>query len=331
MLCSPIRANIAFDSPGIHHGDLILPYSSNESAWGSIMIPICVFNGNDGPTALLTGANHGDEYEGAIALAKLSQCIHKEKINGRVIVVPYMNYPAFLAGARCSPIDAGNLNRSFPGRPDGTCTEKIADYFQRCLLPMSDYVLDIHSGGSTLEFVPYVAIHELDDEVQQQKCAAAMRDLGAPYSLVAREPDSVGTYDTAAESLGKVFVTTELGGGGTATPQSVAIAERVARNFLIHAGILDQDIDVSCNSFSLRIPESGGFLIAESDGLVEFRISLGAAVEEGQPIASLHDTRRTGVPPRVVEAPTPGILIGRHFKGLAKRGDCLAVIAREAH
>ena len=55
------------------------------------------------------------------------------------------------------------MNRSFPGRPDGTLTEKIADYFQRCLLPLADYVLDIHSGGKTLQFVPFAAAHVLAD------------------------------------------------------------------------------------------------------------------------------------------------------------------------
>ena len=53
-----------------------------------------------------------------------------------------------------------------PCRPDGTPSEKIADYFQRTLLPMADYVLDIHSGGKTLDFVPFAAAHVLDDNFE---------------------------------------------------------------------------------------------------------------------------------------------------------------------
>ncbi len=116
------------------------------------MIPICVIKNGEGPTALLTGANHGDEYEGPIALLKLAYDLKPEQVSGRVIIVPAMNYPAFRAGRRTSPIDAGNMNRIFPGRPDGTVTEKIADYFQRFLLPLADIVLDFHSGGRTLDF-----------------------------------------------------------------------------------------------------------------------------------------------------------------------------------
>ena len=81
----------------------------------------------------------------------VARSLDPAKVTGTVIIVPAMNYPAFRAGTRTSPIDKGNLNRTFPGRPDGTVTEKIADYFQRYLLPKTDIVLDFHSGGRTLE------------------------------------------------------------------------------------------------------------------------------------------------------------------------------------
>ena len=72
-----------------------------------------------------------------------------------MIIVPAFNFPAFKAGTRTSPIDQGNLNRLFPVTADGSITEKIADYFQRYLLPMADFVLDFHSGGRTLDFLPF--------------------------------------------------------------------------------------------------------------------------------------------------------------------------------
>src|SRR5689334_8963572 len=149
-----------------------------------------------------------------------------------------MNYPAFRAGTRTSPIDKGNMNRIFPGRPNGTVTEKIADYVQRHLLPLADLVLDIHSGGKTLEFVPFAAAHVLPDKAQQARCVAVMEAFNAPYSLMLRELDAVGMYDTAAEEAGKIFVSTELGGGGTARADTIAIAKRGVRNVLVHAGIL---------------------------------------------------------------------------------------------
>src|SRR6266853_2708120 len=160
---SPIAASVDFDRDGVQHGHLKLPYSRDDSAWGALMIPLTVIKRGDGPTALLTGANHGDEYEGPIALFDLASHLRDEEVTGRVVILPAMNYPAFRAGTRISPIDKGNMNRAFPGRPDGTATEKIADYIQRHLLPMADVVLDIHSGGKTLDFLPFAAAHVLAD------------------------------------------------------------------------------------------------------------------------------------------------------------------------
>ncbi|MDH3450800.1 MAG: succinylglutamate desuccinylase/aspartoacylase family protein, partial [Gammaproteobacteria bacterium] len=192
MKSTPITTDIDYDRQGVQHGHLKLPYSRDDSAWGAIPIPITVVANGNGPTALLTGANHGDEYEGPTALSKLAGDLQPAQINGRVIIVPFMNYPAFLAGRRTSPIDAGNMNRVFPGKPDGSITEKIADYFQRVLLPLSEFVLDLHSGGKTLDFVPFAAAHVLTDAAQQERCVAAMHAFAAPYTMMMLELDAVG-------------------------------------------------------------------------------------------------------------------------------------------
>ena len=235
---NPITATIPFDREGIHHGHLVLPWSRDDSAWGTMRIPICVVKNGDGPTALITGGNHGDEYEGPLAVTEWVQTVDLNQVSGRVIALPFMNYPAFRAARRTSPVDGGNMNRIFPGKPDGTLTEKIADYFQQTLLPLAEFVLDYHSGGKTLDFVPLAASHVLDDKAQQDRCAAARDAFGAPYSLSMREIDSTGMYDDAAEAMGKTFVTTELRGGGTNTPNSVGVARQGLRNFLVHSGIL---------------------------------------------------------------------------------------------
>lgn len=326
MQANPIVATVPFDVDGVHHGFLRLPYSRDDSAWGSVMIPITVARNGEGPTVLLTGANHGDEYEGPVALQALSATLRAEALRGRVIVVPFMNAPAFRAGTRTSPIDRGNLNRSFPGRPDGTPTEKIADYFNRVLAPMADFVLDFHSGGRTLDFVPFAAAHRLEDAAQETACVAAMRAFNAPYSMVLLEIDSVGMFDTAVEGMGKVFVSTELGGGGTATARSIGIARRGVRNFLIHAGVLGGEPERG-PSVDLDTPDGDCFVFAEDDGLIEPLVDLGARVERGQPLAQVWPVARTGVAPVEYRARRAGMLAARHFPGLVKPGDCLAVVA----
>lgn len=324
MRPSPITPTIPLDADGVHHGHLRLPYSRDDSAWGSVMIPICVVKNGNGPTALLTGGNHGDEYEGPLALFELARSVKPEDVAGSIIIVPAMNYPAFRAGARTSPIDKGNMNRSFPGAPDGTVTQKIADFFQRELLPRADIVLDFHSGGKTLDFLPFCAGHTLPDKQQETATFKAVAAFGAPWSMKMTEIDAGGMYDTAAEEMGKVFVTTELGGGGTSTAASVRIARRGVRNVLRHAGILAGDMEPSPTVW-LDMPD-GCFSFAEDDGMLEPLVDLGENVKAGDVVARIWPVGRTGSVPTEIIARISGLLVARHFPGLAKSGDCVAVV-----
>ncbi len=290
------------------------------------MIPISVIRNGDGPTALFTGGNHGDEYEGPVALQNLAATLDPASITGRVIIVPAFNFPAFRAGTRTSPIDGGNLNRCCPGRPDGNVTEKIAHYGCTELVPMADFVLDFHSGGKTLDFIPFAAAHILEDKAQEAACMAAMRAFNAPYSMRMLEIDSAGMFDTAVETQGKAFVTTELGGGGTATARSIAIAKKGARNLLIHAGILHGNPEMA-PSIEIDMPDSDCFVFAEHDGLIEPTADLGDHVRNGEVLARIWPADRTGVPPVSYAAKRDGILAARHFPGLVKAGDCMAVVA----
>ena len=326
MSQSPVLATVDFDAEGVQHGYLKVPYSGDDSGWGAVMIPITVVKNDVGPTVILTGANHGDEYEGPIALWWLSNELKSKDIRGRVIIVPAMNYPAFKAGKRTSSIDGGNMNRAFPGRPDGTITEIIADYFNRVLLPMADYVVDLHSGGKTLDFVPFACAHVLEDKHQQARCIAAMEAFNAPYSLMLLELDSAKMYDTAAEKMGKVFIGTELGGGGSASATTVAIAKRGILNLLKHAGILSGEPERG-PSISLVTPDHRSFVTSEHSGLLEMCVDLGADVKNGEVIALVHDIERTGTQPVEYKATIDGVLAGRHYPSLTQPGDNLAVIA----
>lgn len=324
---SLVKPTVDFDKDGIQHGFLKLPHSSDDSAWGAIMIPITVVRNGEGPVTLITGANHGDEYEGPIAIQKLALSLKSEEVTGSVILVPALNFPAFRVGTRTSPIDQGNMNRVFPGKADGTITEKIADYFQRFILPKAEFVLDIHAGGKTLDFLPFAAVHVLENKEQQKKCVAAMAAFGAPYSMMMVEIDNVGMLDTAAEEMGSVFVTTELGGGGSATRKSVEIAETGIRNFLIFAGALRGEIQKR-DSTLLDMESDSCFVISLSNGLLELCYDIGEQVRNGDVIARVYNVESIGVPPIEYRAETDGILAARHFSGHIKTGDCLAVLAK---
>jgi len=100
---SPIIPTVPFDEDGVHHGFLRLPFSRDDSAWGSVMIPITVIRQGTGPCVLLTGGNHGDEYEGPVVLQELALTLSPTIVTGCIIIVPALNYPAFRAATRTSP------------------------------------------------------------------------------------------------------------------------------------------------------------------------------------------------------------------------------------
>ncbi|KAA0012741.1 N-alpha-acetyl diaminobutyric acid deacetylase DoeB [Billgrantia pellis] len=325
---SPISATVDFDAVGVQHGFLKLPISTDESAWGAVMIPITVIKNGEGPTALLTGGNHGDEYEGITALMKLTSSLRAEDVHGRVIIVPMMNAPAAMAGTRTSPMDGGNLNRSFPGDPDGNVTQKIADYFTRVLVPMCDMVLDLHSGGRTLDIIPFGASHVLENPEQQRQALEGAKAFGAPYAMMMFELDAAALFDTVVESQGKVFVATELGGGGTSTPESLAVTERGVRNFLIHFGLLDGEVEMPAEpQVYLDMPDASCYVQSEHSGLLELTLALGDVVEKGEVIARIYDMTRSGTPPVEYRAERSGVLAARRFPAQVHMGDTIAVIA----
>nr|WP_255564131.1 succinylglutamate desuccinylase/aspartoacylase family protein [Mameliella sp. CS4] len=178
-----------------------VPHSTHDSAYGWIGVPIvCLANG-PGPTVLMTGGTHGDEYEGQIAVTRLARELDPSDIRGRLILIPALNAPAAEAGRRCSPIDDGNLNRSFPGNPSGTPTEMIAHYVEEVLLPRSDVLIDLHSGGSSLLYPPTV-LHALDMLPDYRPDPAqGTREVQARGSVYAYDPGIFEPFKQIADPV----------------------------------------------------------------------------------------------------------------------------------
>ena len=320
---SRISASVDYEKAGRQFGFLSIPHSRDDSAWGSLRMPVVVIRNGD-----------GDEYEGPIAVMKLARELDPASIQGRVILIPALNFPAVCSGTRTSPLDGGNMNRCFPGSSRGSITNMIAHYVHSRILPLCDIVVDIHSGGKTLNFVPSAVMHELDDKERMQKTLDALLAFGAPVGLVIKELDAEGMLDTAVEDMGKIFISTELGGGGSVTAETLRIAEIGLRNMLRHFGLLDEPV-VKREDFGmeptqlLHTPDGDCFVIAEDDGIYEVVADLGTEVEAHSVIGRIHNPLDPSREPVTHEAQRSGLLLCRHFPGHIKRGDCAAVIAEE--
>lgn len=327
MAKTRITATVDFAATGRQVGHLSVPHSTDASAWGAIEVPIAVIANGSGPTVVFTGGNHGDEYEGPIALLKLIADLDPGEVSGRVIILPALNLPAVRAARRLSPIDGLNMNRIFPGHHDGTITSAIAHYITSEILPLADVVVDIHSGGKTLDFVPSAIIHNLPDPDHMAACMGALQAFAAPVGLILMELDSEGMLDTTVERLGKTFLSTELGGGGTARVETVAIADRGVRNVLKHFGVLAGEPDVPTPTRLMETPD-GAFVSARDSGLYEPLKELGDAVAKGEPIGRIHFIETPDREPLTHVAGVDGMVFCRGVPGLVAKGDCLAVIAQ---
>src|SRR5436190_24375283 len=230
---SRLSPEIDLDGSGRQTGFLRLPHSVHRSAYGWVPIPIAAISNDTGPTILLIAGNHGDEYEGQVALGRLIRELDPGEVQGRIIILPSANFPAAMAGSRTSPLDQGNLNRSFPGDSTGGPTAQIAYYIEHELLPRCDFVLDIHSGGSSLTYLPSTLGRRPDTPEGVERAIELMRVFGAPIGYLV---DGGGwgdmTLTAAAARAGVRHMSTELAGGGQVTPTALRIAEDGVRRVL---------------------------------------------------------------------------------------------------
>ncbi len=329
---SKIWTRIDYDKSGKQSGWLQLPHSVTRSAYGNIAIPISVISNGKGPTVFLMAGNHGDEYEGQIALCKLVRSLEPAEIQGRIIVLPAANLPAALAGLRVSPIDQGNLNRAFPGDPDGTPTFAIAHYIDTVLYPLADYHHDLHSGGSSLQYLPFASMRQSGNPELNQKALAALRTFGAPIGLVwAYSPDQ-RLSSVAAINHGLISLGGEFGGGGSVTSQGVRIVEQGLRNLLAHAGVIDNSHAVGDFAGPTRLMEVSSrdyYVYAPDAGLFEPQVELGDEVKGGQLCGRVHFVDNPAREPESCHFDRDGMVICKRHYGRVERGDCVVHLATD--
>jgi predicted deacylase len=321
-----IISEVDFDRNGKQHGFLRLFHSTHASAYGFIPIPIVVIRNGSGPTAFFMSGNHGDEYEGQVALCNLAKWLTPEKIRGRVILLPAANFPAAMAGRRVSPIDDANLNRVFPGDPDGTVTQQIAWYIEHELIPRADILCDLHSGGSSLMYVPSALIKQSSDPARREAQLAALRAFGAPDAYMTEAgPGGDATAAGGAERKGVLALGTELGGSGTVTAAALRIAERGVRNLLVHVGILPSSERIEPEK-PTRLFNVGGqdyYTYAPEHGVFEPIVELGDTVRAGQTGGRLHFPETPWAQPVEVTFQRDGVVLCKRIPGRTARGDCL--------
>lgn len=311
-MSSPVTCTIDLNAPGRQVGRLQLPKITNTGGWAQSFIPIACFANGDGPTVLISGGNHGDEYEGQVAALRLIQELRLEDVTGRIIVIPVISMEASKANTRMWASGA-NFNRSFPGRPDGPPNEQLADYLTRVLFPLADTVIDMHSGGRTAWFLPCSHMHVVDDPAQRKAMLEGMQAWNSDWHFLYIDVNGTGLLPVEAEEQGKIVITTELGGGGRVPAPVHQLAWSGLTNVLRQQGVLAGEVQTRA---SLGLPEApildgrdlANYVICEEDGIFEGLIEPGTTVVAGDPVARLWFPTTPEREPTVLRAPLDGVL-----------------------
>lgn len=326
-----IFTDVDYNRQGKQVDWLNLPHSVTRSAYGAISIPIAVVRNGEGPTVFLMAGNHGDEYEGQIVLAKLIRELEPAHVRGRVIILPAANLPAAMDGARVSPIDQGNLNRAFPGDPHGTPTFAIAHYIDSILYPMADYHHDLHSGGSSLKYMPFCSMRKSGDAALDARSLAALQAFDAPLSMVwAYNPEN-RLAGAAAARRGLVSLGGEFGGGGDVDRASVAMLDRGVRNFLQFSGVMadSQPLPPPRGTRLVEVSSRDHYVYATESGLLEPLVDLGAKVQQGDLAGQIHFVDNPARPPVPCHFRRAGMVVCQRHFGRVQRGDCVAHLATD--
>ncbi|RUV26474.1 succinylglutamate desuccinylase/aspartoacylase family protein [Mesorhizobium sp. M5C.F.Ca.IN.020.32.2.1] len=339
MSRSKIWTDIDLDAEGKICGYFRLPLaahdkSGDDAGYSYEPIPVVTVRNGEGPRVLLMAGNHGNEYEGQILLMKLIRRLEPKDIRGQIIFLPAANAPAVRADARISPLDDGNLNRHFPGDPNGSPTAMIAHLIECEILPRVEYAFDFHSGSSSMEYTPCGAIARSDDPDRFNHSLSYLKAFGMPTSMIIENSTGGdGAMIGACRRAGVFHMSTELGGGSTVSLDNLTLAERGLERLLRHVGVLSGPNTAEPEPETRivhRVP-SRDYVYSDSTqtGLFEPLVKLGEAVADGQIVGRIHYTNAPWKAQEPVYSRSAGIVMCRRVPARTRLGDCVFALARD--
>lgn len=313
-------------------------HSDNVHDGSVIPMPIAVISSGPGPTALIVAGTHGDEYEGQVLAHEMIRQLKPESLSGTVIIVPAANTTAVRQGTRISPVDDGNLNRSYPGHQRGGPTDQVAAIIGGELVPRADFVIDMHSGGSNSTYLKCAFIYRGPNEDLWQQKVRASRLLGLPYVMVVAPLLEPGSLSSAGDLAEKLTISTELAGSGTVDRHALNIMRSGLPAVLADLGIMKSSESAEQQRADQKAADPQFVeLVAESAvtstgaGLFEPLVDLDDNVVAGQPVGRVHFIDELDREPKTLTAVIDGVVailrrptlvrVGTHVMHIARRID----------
>ena len=273
-------------------------------------IPVTTIRGGrPGPVLALIAANHGYEYPPVLALQKLRSMIDPGGLRGTVVMVHVANMPSFLGRTvYFSPVDGKNLNRCYPGRPDGTVCERIAHAITTEIIEGSDCVLDLHCGDGNEWLRPYVYQTVTGKPELDAAMAQLVRAFGIDHILVDRnrptDPARSMYCSTTAITRGKPAMTVESGSLGQSDAQSVARIVDGVRGVMRHLKMVEAGPAPVANPVYL---DPSAVIASPATGILYWEVRPDQRVTKGTVLARITDF--FGQEVAAVESPLEGVVL----------------------
>jgi predicted deacylase len=280
-----------------------------ETPMGPIQIPVVVVHGvKAGPTFCLTAGVHAAEYPAIDAVLRTIASLDPSELSGVVVAVPVVNTPMFRArSAFLSPIDGLNLNRTFPGRPDGSISEVIAHVLLNEIAASADFHIDCHGGDLPELLWPYAGYAMTGDPAKDERGEAMARLYSPQIVALYREgttlPAIKGSFSAEASRRGIPSIMAEAGSAGGLEAADVETHLRGIRNVMRFFGMLPGEPDID----GPRLMARDQFIVdARCGGLVRLGVTLGQKIRKGQDVAEVCNV--FGEVVETIRAPRDGLV-----------------------
>ena len=293
----------------------------------ALHIPVAVFHGPwPGPVLALVAGAHGTEYASIIALEKLIGRIDPTELSGTLIIVPLINIPSFEQKVpHVNPVDGKSMNRFYPGRAEGTQTERAAYAITREVVERSDYLIDLHGGDLDENLRPYSYWSRTGNEKQDATSRAMALAFGLDHIIIAgdrpRDPNASRYLETTASTRGKPSITVEAGRAGLVEPADVDALANGCLSVMRYLKILPGTATPVEHPVWI---ERVATLTSDHSGIFYPKVERGDYVEAGAKLGYVTDyLGRTILEPR---SPATGVILFVAALPSMKKGDTIANI-----
>jgi len=309
-------------APGtLAEGKIVIPAGSDAAT----EIPITVMRGaKPGPTLAIIAGTAGTAYGPMAATFQISKLLDLKQVSGTLIIVHVANLPAFLERAvYVNPVDRKDLEHAFPGKADGTSTERIADAITTQVIANSDYVVALQAGGNNSMLQPHVYQAVSGDAKLDSTMAAMALAFGINFIVVDKNAKRSTGVEGAALDRGKPVLRVLCGSYGVSDSRTV---DAMTRGIASLMNLFEMTAGKPTNTRTPAYFDQTASIDSPQSGTLSIYVQRGQTVRKGEAVFAVGDFRNKA--PRQVLAPIDGIILYVMSTPPVNKGESVVLIGK---